>query len=85
MSEVTDEELRKAGFSPLERHWPLSLTAVAWMRHDNCAPAGWNHPRAWCYASNGYMHRWIEALARLPTTITSKDLGRLPLPSELGL
>lgn len=82
---ITDEQLREVGFSPLARAFPLSAAGIAWMRYYNCAPATWVHPPGWEYAANEYMRVWIEALARLPSTITARDPGRLPLPSELNL
>jgi len=62
---VTDEQLRQAGMSPAARNYPRSEAGLRWLCAFNRMPDGWPIPAAWHYASNAYMHEWVERMAAL--------------------
>lgn len=68
MGDVTDAELRAAGFTATARNYPLSDSALALLASDNGIAAE-QCPRAWRYAPNDYCRRQLERRA-----------GGLPIP-----
>jgi len=61
---VTDAELRAAGFSPAARQFPRSEVGARWIAAFNGGPLE-AIPAAWWYASNAYMHAYVERKARV--------------------
>jgi hypothetical protein len=61
-AEVTDEELRQAGFTAAARNYPRSEEGFRWICKFNGVPPE-IAPRAWRYASNQYMWEYAERKA----------------------
>lgn len=53
-------EFRKAGLTINAFRYPMSETAVQWKREFNGVPEGYPVPWTWPYASNAYMHKYME-------------------------
>ena len=58
--EVTDQQLRDAGFTPAARNYPLSPEAVVWLRKFNGLPEHVPMPAAWHFAPNAYMQKYLH-------------------------
>ena len=54
LPEVTDAELRAAGYMPASRAFPHSEAGARWVAAFNGIPFE-KIPAAWCYASNAHM------------------------------
>ncbi len=61
---MTDEQLRAAGFTGAARQFPRSEAGARWIAAFNGVSFE-KIPAAWCYASNAWMHGYVEAMARL--------------------
>ena len=59
---VTDEQLRAAGFTKEARNYPRSKDGARWIAAFNGIPFE-DIPAAWCYASNAWMHEYVERMA----------------------
>lgn len=74
MDDVTDAELRSAGFTPAARNYPLSDAALAvlaafnGLRVDQC-------PKAWRYAPNAWCRDDLERRAK------GADQGQHTIPN----
>ncbi len=63
---VTDQQLRDAGFTKESRAFPRSEAGARWIANWNGIPFEMI-PAAWCYASNLWMHAYVERLAATDT------------------
>lgn len=62
--EVTDQQLRNAGYTALARNYPFSEAAARWVARFNGISFE-EMPTAWWYAPNMFMRNMIEGLGEI--------------------
>lgn len=80
LPDVTDQQLREAGFTSAARSYPLSREGFLWLCHWNGVKPE-QAPPGWYYAPNGYMQEWINLLGAKGLLVAPRE--RVPLPSEI--
>ena len=70
--QVTDDQLRAAGFTAAARAFPLSARAAAWLAQFNGIPVA-DIPAAWWYAPNVYMQRVLDENGAAVEALTAPD------------